>query len=52
MDPTRIIVCDLSPGLLMTEGFFREHARVPAAGRAARDAAVELLGDYVGIVAE
>ena len=51
LDPARIIVCGISPGLVMTEGFFREHARVPAGERAAREAAVDLLGDHVETVA-
>ncbi|MEE4454011.1 SDR family oxidoreductase [Novosphingobium resinovorum] len=35
-----------SPGLVMTEGFFREHARVPDSQRAAREAVVNLIGDH------
>ncbi len=51
LDPALITVCGLSPGLVMTEGFFREHARVPRSERVAREAAVNLLGDHVETVA-
>ena len=50
LDPQRVVVCGLSPGLVMTEGFFREHARLPQSERAAREAAVEILGDHVETV--
>jgi NAD(P)-dependent dehydrogenase (short-subunit alcohol dehydrogenase family) len=40
-----------SPGLVMTEGFFREHARVPEAARAAREAIVNLIGDHPETIA-
>ena len=50
LDPALITVCGLSPGLVMTEGFFREHARVPRSERVAREAAVNLLGDHVETV--
>ncbi len=46
------IVGGLSPGLVMTEGFFREHARVPAEQRAAREAVVNLIGDHAGTIAD
>ncbi|MFC0205111.1 SDR family NAD(P)-dependent oxidoreductase [Novosphingobium soli] len=42
----------LSPGLVMTEGFFREHARVPQAERAAREAVVNLIGDHPETLAQ
>lgn len=41
----------LSPGLVMTEGFFREHARVPEAERAGREAVVNLIGDHPETIA-
>ena len=41
----------LSPGLVMTEGFFREHARVPQANRAAREAVVNVIGDHPETIA-
>jgi NAD(P)-dependent dehydrogenase (short-subunit alcohol dehydrogenase family) len=41
----------LSPGLVMTEGFFREHARVPQAQRAAREAVVNVIGDHPETIA-
>lgn len=40
-----------SPGLVMTEGFFREHARVPEDQRAAREAVVNLIGDHPETIA-
>lgn len=40
-----ILVAGLSPGLVITEGFRREHAKVPAAMRATRDAVVNIIGD-------
>jgi NAD(P)-dependent dehydrogenase (short-subunit alcohol dehydrogenase family) len=42
-----VIVAGLSPGLVMTEGFFREHARTPAETRAQREAFVNIIGDHV-----
>jgi len=36
----------ISPGLVMTEGFFREHARVPQEQLAAREAVVNVIGDH------
>jgi NAD(P)-dependent dehydrogenase (short-subunit alcohol dehydrogenase family) len=49
--PANIAVAGLSPGLVLTEGFFREHARVPADQRAAREAAVNILADTVETIA-
>lgn len=40
-----------SPGLVMTEGFFREHARVPAEQRAGREVVVNLIGDHPETIA-
>jgi NAD(P)-dependent dehydrogenase (short-subunit alcohol dehydrogenase family) len=45
-----IIVGALSPGLVLTEGFWREHAAVPPAARPAREAVVNLIGDDVPTV--
>lgn len=42
----------ISPGLVMTEGFFREHAGVPADQRAARDAVVNVIGDHPETIAD
>lgn len=42
---TDIMVAGLSPGLVITEGFRREHAKVPAEQRAKRDAVVNVIGD-------
>lgn len=42
----------LSPGLVMTEGFFREHSRVPEAERAGREAVVNLIGDHPETIAQ
>lgn len=39
-------VCGLSPGLVMTEGFLREHAGTPPQDVAAREAVVNLIGDH------
>jgi len=46
------IVAGLSPGVVMTEGFFREHARVPEAQRAAREAVVNIIGDHPETIAD
>lgn len=45
-----VIVGGLSPGLVITEGFLREHARIPADSRAAREATVNLIGDHPATV--
>lgn len=48
-----VIVCGLSPGLVMTEGFLREHARLtPGPERDAREKYVNLIGDDVETVAD
>ena len=41
-----ILVGALSPGLVITEGFLREHARVAAADRTAREKVVNIVGDH------
>ena len=41
-----VIVGALSPGLVMTEGFLREHARTAQASLAGREAVVNLIGDH------
>ena len=41
----------ISPGLVMTEGFFREHRQVPEERRAARDAVVNVIGDHPETIA-
>lgn len=47
-----VLVGGLSPGLVMTEGFLREHARLPAGPeRIARERVVNLMGDDVSTVA-
>ena len=51
LDGSEVIVAGLSPGLVMTEGFFREHSRIPAEARAEREAIVNLIGDHVETVA-
>jgi NAD(P)-dependent dehydrogenase (short-subunit alcohol dehydrogenase family) len=47
-----VLVGSLSPGLVITEGFLREHAAVPAVHRAAREAYVNLIADHVETVAD
>lgn len=46
------IVGGLSPGLVMTDGFFREHARVPAEERRSREAVVNIIGDHPETIAD
>jgi NAD(P)-dependent dehydrogenase (short-subunit alcohol dehydrogenase family) len=41
-----ILVGALSPGLVITEGFLREHARTAAADRPAREKIVNIMGDH------
>jgi NAD(P)-dependent dehydrogenase (short-subunit alcohol dehydrogenase family) len=41
-----VVVGGLSPGLVMTEGFLREHAQTPPADRARREAVVNIIGDH------
>ncbi len=42
-----VIVGAVSPGLVLTEGFFRAHAKTPPDQREARDKVVNLIGDHV-----
>lgn len=42
----------ISPGLVMTEGFFREHARVADDERASREAVVNIIGDHPETIAQ
>ena len=51
MADSGVIVCGLSPGLVITEGFLREHARVAPERRASREAVVNLIGDHPETVA-
>jgi NAD(P)-dependent dehydrogenase (short-subunit alcohol dehydrogenase family) len=44
---TPVIIGAVSPGLVLTEGFFREHAKTPPDEAAAREAVVNLIGDHV-----
>ncbi len=41
-----ILVAALSPGLVITEGFLREHARTPRDARPAREKVVNIIGDH------
>jgi NAD(P)-dependent dehydrogenase (short-subunit alcohol dehydrogenase family) len=41
----------ISPGLVMTEGFFREHRQVPAEHLAAREAVINVIGDHPETIA-
>lgn len=41
-----ILVGALSPGLVITEGFLREHAHTAAADRPAREKVVNIIGDH------
>ena len=45
-------VAGISPGLVMTEGFFREHARTPVELRTQREAMVNILGDHAETLAQ
>lgn len=44
---TPIIVCGIMPGLVITEGWLREHAKAPEAARPARIAFANLIGEHV-----
>lgn len=47
-----VLVGAISPGLVMTEGFLREHARMaPGPERAARERWVNVIGDHVETIA-
>ena len=48
---TPVTVAAISPGLVLTEGFFREYAKTPQEQRPARDATVNILADDVSTVA-
>jgi len=48
---TPVIVCGISPGLVITDGWLREHAKVPEAARPARIAKANLMADHVETVA-
>lgn len=41
-----ITVSALSPGLIITRGFLREHAKIPAATRSGREKVVNLIADH------
>jgi NAD(P)-dependent dehydrogenase (short-subunit alcohol dehydrogenase family) len=43
--PPGLAFAALSPGLVLTEGFFRENSKLPPEGRQARDAVVNILAD-------
>lgn len=43
---TNIIVAGLSPGLIVTRGFLREHAKIPESRRAEREKFVNLIADH------
>jgi len=45
--PPHLAFASLSPGLVLTEGFWRENDKLPAQGRDARDAVVNILADTV-----
>jgi NAD(P)-dependent dehydrogenase (short-subunit alcohol dehydrogenase family) len=49
--PPGLAFSALSPGLVLTEGFWRENAHIPADLRAARDAEVNILADTVETIA-
>lgn len=47
-----VTIAAISPGLVMSDGFLREHARMPAgAARAARERWINVIGDHVETVA-
>jgi NAD(P)-dependent dehydrogenase (short-subunit alcohol dehydrogenase family) len=48
---TPVIVCGVSPGLVITDGWLREHAKVPEAARPARIAKANIIADHVETVA-
>lgn len=41
-----VLVAGLSPGLVITEGFMREHAKIAPQDRAMRDKMVNIIGDH------
>lgn len=43
---TGILIAGLSPGLVITEGFLREHAKASPETLAARESVVNLIGDH------
>lgn len=45
-----ILVAGLSPGLVITEGFLREHAKSPRETRAGREVVVNLIGDHPEVI--
>jgi NAD(P)-dependent dehydrogenase (short-subunit alcohol dehydrogenase family) len=49
--PPGLAFSALSPGLVLTEGFWREDAKIPPDRRAARDAEVNILADTVETIA-
>lgn len=49
---TSVSLVGISPGLVLTEGFLREHAKAPEAELAAREAVVNILADYVETLSE
>lgn len=49
--PPHLRFASLSPGLVLSEGFFRENSKLPPEGREARDAQVNILADTVETIA-
>ncbi|WP_439534664.1 SDR family oxidoreductase [Polymorphobacter sp.] len=50
--PPHLAFAAISPGLVLTEGFFRENARITPAERTARNATVNILADTVETVSD
>ena len=52
VDGSNIIVGSFAPGVVITKGFFREHAKSPVEGRASRASVLNIIGDHTETIAD
>ena len=52
VEGSNVIVGSFAPGVVITEGFFREHEKSPKEGRAARAAVLNIIADHTETIAD
>jgi NAD(P)-dependent dehydrogenase (short-subunit alcohol dehydrogenase family) len=52
VEGSNILVGSFAPGVVITEGFFRENAKSPKEGRAARAGVLNIIGDHTETIAD